>query len=237
MRSPHHVIWRQLRARPRLMVSLAAGALVVFLLPQGLALLPQGLGWPSQGLVLHQSTRLIIGWNVTTCLYLLLVGLMMRHTDHAQLQRRSHAEDEGKLVILTLVIVASAAALSAVVIELMAIKNMAGGPKYARIALAALTIVSSWAFNHMMFALHYAHDYYVARAKNLPGGLDFPGNEAPDYVDFLYFSFVIGTSGQTADVTFTSKSMRRVGLVHCVVAFFFNTTVLALTINIAAGLI
>jgi uncharacterized membrane protein len=237
MRSPHHVIWRQLRARPRLMVSLAAGALVVFLLPQGLALLPQGLGWPPQGLVLQQSTRLIIGWNVTTCLYLLLVGLMMRQSDHAQLQRRSYAEDEGKLVILTLVIVASAAALSAVVIELMAIKNMAGGPKYARIALAALTIVSSWAFNHMMFALHYAHDYYVANAKNLPGGLDFPGNEAPDYVDFLYFSFVIGTSGQTADVAFTSKSMRHVGLVHCVVAFFFNTTVLALTINIAAGLI
>jgi uncharacterized membrane protein len=120
---------------------------------------------------------------------------------------------------------------------LLLYKNMQGGLKYAHIALAALTIVSSWAFTHLMFALHYAHDYYVARAKGLPGGLDFPGESAPDYGDFVYFSFVIGTSGQTADVSFTSKSMRRIGLVHCVLAFAFNTTVLALTINIAAGLI
>jgi uncharacterized membrane protein len=87
-----------------------------------------------------------------------------------------------------------------------------------------------------MFAMHYAHDFYVSRAKNLHGGLDFPQDQEPDYLDFCYLAFVIGTSGQTADVSFTSKPMRRIALVHCVLAFLFNTTILALMINIAASL-
>jgi uncharacterized membrane protein len=68
------------------------------------------------------------------------------------------------------------------------------------------------------------------------GGLEFPGGQPPDYGDFLYFSCVIGTSGQTADVSFTSRKMRRTGTLHCILAFFFNTTLVALTINIASGL-
>jgi uncharacterized membrane protein len=109
--------------------------------------------------------------------------------------------------------------------------------KYAHIGLAIFTIMSSWAFTHMMFALHYAHDYFANCINSKPPGLEFPGEEAPDYGDFLYFAFVIGTSGQTADVSFTSNAMRRIGLLHCVLAFLFNTTVLALTINIAASLL
>lgn len=87
-----------------------------------------------------------------------------------------------------------------------------------------------------MFALHYAHDYYAADLRGRPGGLDFPGGHAPDYGDFLYFACVIGTSGQTADISFTTRTMRRTGLVHCVLAFFFNATLLALMINIASSL-
>jgi uncharacterized membrane protein len=87
-----------------------------------------------------------------------------------------------------------------------------------------------------MLALHYAHDYYVCVFHGEPGGLEFPGGHMPDYGDFLYFASVIGTSGQTADVSFTSRKMRRTGMIHCVLAFFFNTTVVALTINIASGL-
>jgi uncharacterized membrane protein len=88
-----------------------------------------------------------------------------------------------------------------------------------------------------MFAVHYAHDFYATVARGQPGGLEFPGEQSPDYADFLYFSCVIGTSGQTADVVFCSRAMRRTGLAHCVLAFFFNTTLLALTINIASGLV
>lgn len=146
-------------------------------------------------------------------------------------------QDEGKFVILTVVTIASVFNLAAIVAELAVAKNMFGMQKYLHIGLAAFTIVSSWAFTHMMFALHYAHDYYVARTNGQPVGLEFPGEEHPDYGDFLYFAFVIGTSGQTADVNITSRAMRRIGLLHCVLAFLFNTTVLALTINIAAGLL
>jgi uncharacterized membrane protein len=103
--------------------------------------------------------------------------------------------------------------------------------------------VSAWVFIHLTFALHYAHDYFDELATELGkplverGGLRFPGTETPDYYDFLYFSYVIGVACQTADVDITSSLMRRTALVHCVLAFFFNSAVLALTINIAAGLI
>lgn len=223
MSSPQHAIWNQIRARPLLITSIALGLVVVLAMPTALGL--------------HTVTRIIIGWNVTTCIYLLLGCAMVLRSTPEQIQRRARIQDDGKLLILSLVILAALFALSAVVIELAVVKEVKTNQKYAHMLLAGLTIASSWGFTHMIFALHYAHDYYAARAKNLPGGLNFPDDDAPDYGDFLYFAFVIGTSGQTADVAFTSKSMRRIGLVHCVVAFVFNTTVLALTINIAASLI
>jgi uncharacterized membrane protein len=105
------------------------------------------------------------------------------------------------------------------------------------IALAVLTVLTSWVFTQFMFATHYAHEYYSALSRGLEPGLQFPGTNVPDYLDFVYFACVIGTSGQTADVSISSKPMRRVGLIHCVLAFFFNTTLIALTINIAASLI
>jgi uncharacterized membrane protein len=88
-----------------------------------------------------------------------------------------------------------------------------------------------------MFTLHYAHDYYGAVSRGEPPGLLFPGDDQPGYGDFFYFAAVIGTSAQTADVSFTTKGMRRIGSVHCILAYLFNTTVLALLINIGAGLL
>ena len=122
-------------------------------------------------------------------------------------------------------------------LELAGVRDLAVPLKTGRIALAVLTIASAWAFIHLMFALHYAHDYYVDRSRGGNGGLQFPGETDPDYGDFLYFAAVIGTSGQTADVSFASRPMRRIGLLHCVLAYAFNTTLLALTINIASGLL
>lgn len=140
-------------------------------------------------------------------------------------------------MVLTLVVTAAFASLAAIVAQLAVAKDAHGALRYAHIGLAALTIVTSWAFTQVMFALHYAHDYYAAEIRGAPPGLSFPGGHAPDYGDFLYFSCVIGTSGQTADVSFSSRAMRRIGLLHCVLAFFFNTTLLALTINIASGML
>jgi uncharacterized membrane protein len=159
------------------------------------------------------------------------------------MRRRAAQQDDGRIAILLLTTFAALAAIGAIVAELAAVKDLAGTAKHLHVALAALTIISAWLFIHLMFALHYAHDFYASAdsvdggAGNDRGGLTFPETDAPDYWDFLYFSYVIGVACQTADVAISSRAMRRTALFHCVLAFFFNSAVLALTINIAAGLI
>lgn len=213
---------RLLVARPRLISSVAIGIAIALLLPE----------WVAQQAV----TRAIIGWNVGAILYLVLAMKMMFWSTHERMRARALQHDEGNTVVLILVIAAALMCIGAIVAELAVVKDLKGELRYAHIALAGLTIVTSWAFTQTMFALHYAHNYYVCAIRNEHGGLDFPGGHPPDYGDFLYFASVIGTSGQTADVSFSSRRMRRTGTVHCVLAFFFNTTLVALTINIASGL-
>ena len=90
---------------------------------------------------------------------------------------------------------------------------------------------------HTVFAIHYAHDYYLALADQQDAGLDFPKTAQLTYPDFLYFSYVIGTSAQTADVSITSRSMRILNILHIILAYGFNTSILAISINVAAGFI
>jgi uncharacterized membrane protein len=100
------------------------------------------------------------------------------------------------------------------------------------VALAAFTILLSWAFIHTIFALHYAHEFYD---ETDGGGLAFPGDREPDYWDFVYFSFVIGMTSQVSDVAITSKLIRRTAAAHGIVSFVFNAALLALTVNLAAS--
>lgn len=185
----------------------------------------------------HKITRAIIGWNLGAWLYLILAARMMFWATNEKIRTRAIAQDDGKYVVLGMVVIAAIVSIGAIVAELSVVKDMHGMLRSAHVTLAILTILSSWTFTQVMFALHYAHDFYVAKEQNHSGGLAFPESDTPDYSDFLYFACVIGTSGQTADVSFTTRSMRRTGLIHCVLAFFFNTTLVALTINIASGLI
>ncbi|MBC7682115.1 MAG: DUF1345 domain-containing protein [Ferruginibacter sp.] len=215
-------IFRQIHIRPRLFASGLVGILATLVLT----------GVPG----LQTVTRLVIGWNVFSGLYLLLAVHMMVQADHDKMRMRARQQDEGRRTVLAMVVLAALATLGAIIAELAAVKDMVGTERYAHIALAVLTIATSWAFTHVMFALHYAHDFYFNRVNKQPAGLEFPGTEQPDYGDFIYFAFIIGTSGQTADVSLTTSAMRRTGIVHCVLAFFFNTTLVALTINIASGL-
>jgi uncharacterized membrane protein len=186
-------------------------------------------------LVPDLTTRALLGWNSGAWLYLLLAGVMMSRATQSQMSRRAQLQDDGRLAILSGVVIASVASLVAIVVELGLAKELKGADKIAHIALVIVTILSSWGFTQIMFAIHYAHDFYVSRAGDRSGGVSFPGTKDPDYLDFLYCAAIIGTSGQTADVSFTSQPMRRVALVHSVLAFFFNTTLIALTINIAAS--
>lgn len=213
---------RIVMVRPRLFSCMLLGAAAVLALPPS---------WAA-----HLVTRLIIGWNLGAGIYLALAARMMFWSSHERMRKRAMLQDEGRWLIMTLVVVSAIASLASIVAELAVSKDLHGSLRYIHVALAGTTLLTSWAFTHLMFALHYAHDYYAAEMRGCPGGLDFPGGHAPDYGDFLYFACVIGTSGQTADISFTTRAMRRIGLVHCVLAFFFNATLLALAINIGSGL-
>ncbi len=213
---------RTLMARPRLWTALALGALAY----AALALLALG----------HPAARALVAWNVCAGLYLVFVLHMAWGASPAKMQRRAVRQGEDHWLVLLVVVAAAVAVLLAVGSQLAAVKALPPAERSAHIALAALTVLSSWLFTQTLFAVNYAHDFYLARAIGRADVLGFPGTQEPGYGDFFYFACVIGTSGQTADVAFTSSRLRPIGTLHCVLAFFFNTTVLALTINIAAGL-
>lgn len=221
------LLFRIVRARARLFLCLLAGAITGFVLPDNWA----------------EVTRALIGWNASVLLYLALSARLMARATHESMRGRARFEDEGRLVILVLAIATACASMGAIVVELGAVKHLTGWSNAAHLGLAILTVVESWLFIHMMFTFHYAHEYYFERATSpdkkpeLRGGLIFPGTEQPHYIDFLYFSYVIGVACQTADVSTSSATMRAVAMVQGVLAFFFNTTILALMVNIASGFV
>ena len=145
----------------------------------------------------------------------------------------------GKLLFPALMLLAAAASVAAIAAELSLAKAEHGVAQVVDITLAFGTVVASWTLMQLIFAIHYAHEYYDADIKDAgryAEGLAFPGGEPPDYWDFLHVWIVIGVAAQTADVAFTSKGLRRLGTVHSLVAFAFNTVIVALTINLLAGL-
>jgi uncharacterized membrane protein len=183
------------------------------------------------------STRLLFAWNVGVGLYLLTAIQMMLNSQERSMRRRALAQNDGEWLIMALVVLSAVTCLIAVMIELTNAKALNGTARFAHMGHAALTLASSWLFTQVMFAQQYANDYYAALHDGLPGGIVFPDEPLPDYLDFMYMSCGIGISGQTADVTFNSRHMRRICLLQGLVCFFFNTTVLALTVNMASSLI
>jgi uncharacterized membrane protein len=212
--------------RPRITAAIVAG-LVVGAAATGLA----------QQLKL--STDLILGWD-TFCLTFVGAMLMgMARYGPAEIRIRAARDDEGRGAILALILLGAVASVVAVAAELSLAKGADGLGRALHVALAFITVAASWTMIQTIFAVHYAHEYYdadEARSGQDSEGLAFPGGEAPDYWDFLHFSFVIGVACQTADVAFTSKPLRRLGTVHSLIAFAFNTVIVALTINLLAGL-
>ena len=184
--------------------------------------------------------RLLIAFDIGAIVFIGTVWVMMARATPADMRRRSGIEDEGRHAILAIAAAIAVAILLAIIFELHGSKGLAPSRQGIHVALAAATILLSWIFMNTMFALHYAHDYYgegEGAGDAVAGGLDFPGDDAPAYSDFLYFSFVIGMTFQVADVAIERPGLRRIALVQGVLAFFFNVVVLALTINILAGMI
>jgi uncharacterized membrane protein len=141
--------------------------------------------------------------------------------------------------MLALALGAAVASVAAILAELGGAKGGDKTHEAFSVGLTAGTIILSWLFVQLVFAIHYAHVFYLAETTDCEthrGGLLFPGDEEPDYWDFVHFSVVIGATSQTADISIASKEFRRIGTLHCLIAFAFNTTILATMINLAAGL-
>jgi uncharacterized membrane protein len=178
----------------------------------------------------RMSTRILVGWDTGVALYLALTYRIMSHASIAKIRQRAAINDEGAIALLVLTTAAALASLAAVVAQL----GDAPGPY--QVVLGVVTILLSWAFMHSIFALHYAHEFYGEGDDNQIGGLVFPGKEDPDYWDFVYYSLVVAMTAQVSDVQITGKLIRRLTTVHGAVSFFFNVTVLALTVNIVSAL-
>lgn len=220
---------RAFRDRPRFLMALTVGTAVAL-----------GLyGFPN---ALRPTTRNILVWDSAALTFIVLMIRMMCDCGVDRIQARAAAQDEGRGLTLTLSVLAAALSVFAIGQELSLAKADQEPVKALRVALAFVTIAISWFLTHLIFALHYAHEYYSPETcadqegRSDRGGLAFPGGEPPDYWDFLHFAVIIGVASQTADVSFTSKPLRRIGTVHGALSFVFNTVVLALTINLLAGL-
>jgi uncharacterized membrane protein len=184
--------------------------------------------------------RILAGWNAGGWLYLTLIAVKMARAEVEGIKREAGIERESRIAVLFIVTLGSVFALLALFVQLMALKSEHGSERNISIAVSVATIFLSWLLIHTVFALFYAHEFHSEgkrRAGGHGGGLDFPDDATPDYLDFLYFSFVVGTTAQTSDVAVTSRAMRRVVMIHGILSFFFNTAVIAFAVNLAAQLV
>lgn len=235
-RLPLHLL-----VRPRLLTAIAVGIGAGWLLPD----------------TLDSAGRALVAWNIAVWLYLALVGTMMLQPDHGLLRRQAAAHAESAVVVLILAAAAAVASLVAIFVELRGVKAAGTLIHWQPLTLTLATISGAWLLLPFEFALTYASRYYPGADGEadpgadgaadpgadgtVGGGLNFPhasGSDAPapNYAEFLYFSFTIAATAQTSDVAVTTRAMRRLVLAHAVLSFAFNTLVLALAINIVASL-
>ena len=175
------------------------------------------------------SLRLIVAGDGFFASYLTSTALLAFRMTPEQLRRHASYEDEGVAVILVL----TTSAVSLCLAAIFALLDQLGHP--LPLALAVASVLLGWGTLHTVTAFRYAHLYYTASDEGDAGGLQFPGTEEPHMSDFLYYSLVIGMTSQVSDVQTLSPPMRRTTMAHGVISFFFNTVILALAVNIAAG--
>ncbi len=176
------------------------------------------LGW---------SRALMAGFDIAAVFFLLAITPVLRASGAATMRKHAAENDANRVVLLVITGVTMIAILTAVFSEL-SVKDGGGPPK----GLIVGTLALAWLFSNTIYALHYAHLFYVEGSK---GGLKFSGNGSPDYSDFVYFAFTLGMTFQTSDTAVESRNMRRIVTVHSLLAFVFNIGVLAFTINVLGG--
>jgi uncharacterized membrane protein len=211
------------------------GAVAIGLVAYGILSLPALSAWMS-GTALKPT----VAWIVTTIVYLIPTIAMIHRPDLVKMRARAKAIDIGLWEIVGIVGLAGAFSLYAVAGVLERAKDLQGGDRLLHLGIGVLTVFLSWFTLHVIYAVHYAHLYYDpaerTEAGKQRGGLEFPGTKEPDYWDFVYFSFVVGMTCQVSDVVITARDLRHLVTAQGIIAFFYNTVIVALAVNIAAGL-
>lgn len=213
----HHRLLQPLRRRPRFYIAavLFIGLLVTFSV--------WGIGL---------ARAVVLAFVIAAIGFLAAITQLFCATNIASIHSREREQDGGHWSTLWSSVVVCAVVLVSLGLELQASKS--GG--VLAIVLAVSSLLLSWLVVNTIFALHYAHEYYGDDAdKRKRGGLKFPDERDPDYWDFVYFAFVLGMTFQVSDVQITDRRLRRIALMHAVLAFFFNVVIVALSVNIVAG--
>lgn len=209
---------RLISSRPRLSIAFSLGIAAAYLLPF------------QTGYI----ARILIGWNVVTWSYLLLVGWLMMRASHHQVRAIAVREDQTAFAVLAIMSAAAVISIVAIVFELSTARHLSLSQRLFHYLLTASTVISSWGLVGTMFTFHYAVLFY--RSPSQARALAFPSHEPePDYWDFLYFSFTIAVAAQTSDVAVLSRPARKAVLAQSVLSFFFNAAILGLSVNIAAS--
>jgi uncharacterized membrane protein len=214
---------RAVAARPRTVVGVLCGIAAMLLLPGDMTRL----------------TRFILSWDIGCLVFLGLAAHLFSTATRDRMARAAALDQEGEWTIFWLTILGAVAAFSAIVGEFSASKDASPAVRDLLVALVAATLVLSWLTTHTLFTLRYAHEYYDTgpEGAEVAGGLEFPGNELPDYWDFFYFSAVLGMTFQVSDVTIHARTLRRLATAHGLISFLFNTVILAVAVNIGASML
>jgi uncharacterized membrane protein len=212
------------QARARLLLAVAAGAATSLLL----ALVPGGPGW---------AARIVAGWDAGAVTFTVLAWAIILRSNVVRTRRRAAAQDPGRNAVWFTVLTASVLSLFAAVPLLRRAKALAPTETALLVGLCLGAVVAAWVLTHTAYTLRYAHLYYRVDDGDGEGGLVFPGDRSPDYLDFAYFSFTVGMAFQTSDVTITSHVIRRAVLGHALLSFAYNTAILALALNLTFGLL
>ena len=215
----------KLDANYRLMIAITVGVIVYFCCDKSLSVPELALAsWIGCAL-----TIIILNWII------ILTSHPMEVKKIAKLQ------DSSRRMLFIFIITASMVSLVAIIFLLKSVKGLSETAKNEHIILAITAVAVSWWLVHTVFTLKYAHMFYDTSTDDgkplKAGGLDFPDTKEPDYLDFVYFAFVVGMTFQVSDVVITDRHIRRTCLIHGVISFVFNTAIVALSINVISGLV
>ncbi len=190
---------------------------------------------------LRMPVSLIVAWDAFALCSLVLAWAGMLFTNARTCVQEAQLQDSSRIAMGCCVVLAAVASLVGAGLLLGSAKGLSGVEAGWHVALATLTVVSSWLLVHTVLALHYTHLCYnlaeKSRAKPRCLGVVFPDEPEPDFLDFAYFSFVIGMTCQVSDVQVTSRRVRRVALLHGLLSFGFNTVIVAMSLNLASSLL